>query len=115
MTDTATPTATVGFTEPTWNLNAICICSHEARRHHPRGHTYAFSCSLCSCLYMETPPIGDARPLDEALMDAIRCTSHITDDRALRARYIIQDLKLRGWQFQRITRDERGRFAWIDR
>lgn len=114
MNDTATATPP-GFTEPTWDLGAVCICGHQARRHHPRGSQYPFSCSVCGCLYMETPPIDDARPLDEALMDAIRCTSHITEDRALRARYVTEDLRLRGWTFQRLDRDARGRFVRADR
>ena len=55
--------------------------------------------------------MANDRPIDEALADALRCTSHITDDRRLRARYIITDLRLRGWLLQRANRDQRGRFV----
>ena len=91
-------------------LSTVCICGHAARKHHPPGHAHAETCSLCSCLYMETSQIADDRPIDEALMDAIRCSTHI-EDRRLRARYVIEDLRLRGWSLQRVTRDLHGRFA----
>lgn len=97
------------FTEPTHNLSGVCICGHTGRKHHPRGHAYPFTCSLCSCLYFEVAPISEARPIEEQVADALRCTKHI-EDRILRARYVVQDLKLRGFVVQRVNRDERGRF-----
>lgn len=98
------------MTESTHNLSGVCICGHTGRKHHSRLHAHAFTCGLCSCMYFEVAPIEGSRPVEEQVADAIRCTTHI-DDRILRARYVLADMKVRGFVIQRVNRDEHGRFV----
>lgn len=107
MTDVqVTPTEV--WTEGT--LSDICICGHPRRRHHPPAQRYGHTCAECACIYFETAPIDPERPIEAQLADAIRCTAHI-EDRILRARYVLTDLKLRGILVERVQRDARGRFV----
>src|SRR3990167_9517033 len=94
---------------PETTLDSICICAHQARKHHPSTQAWAYTCSICSCMYFETAPISEARPVEAQLADAIRCTTHI-DDRLLRARYVLKDMELRGFIVQKVARDATGRF-----
>ena len=61
-------------------------------------------------MYFETAPIDPERPIDAQLADAIRCTSHIAEP-GLRARYVIADMRLRGFVIQKVVRNNAGRFA----
>jgi hypothetical protein len=61
-------------------------------------------------MYFETAPIDPERPVEAQLADAIRCTTHI-EDRLLRAKYIVTDMRLRGFVIQHVARDESGRFV----
>ena len=100
----------MALAKPTASSDSPCICGHEGRRHHTASHAHGLSCSLCPCMYFETAPLPDGAPLSVAMTDALRCTEHISE-RAIRAGYILTDLKLRGWIVQRSVRDATGRFA----